>query len=204
MTESILGAYSQWLRTSSTLRWKGHVTHVVGNLVESAGPFCSVGESCEIEDAGGNRFPGEVVGFRGSTVLSMPLDKPQGIRFGDHIVTWGARPSLRVGPGLLGRVIDARGNPLDSLGDYRATRTVPIDGAVPLPLSRVPITEPLACGIRAVDGFSGLWSRSARRDFRRQRRWQNHFSRHDDARHRGRLNRTCVSRRTWTRGGRFS
>ena len=153
MTDGILEAYSQWLRTSSTLRWKGHVNHVVGNLVESAGPFCSVGESCEIENASGDRFPGEVVGFRGSTVLSMPLDKPQGIRFGDHIVTWGARPSLRVGPGLLGRVIDARGNPLDSLGDYRATRTVPIDGAVPLPLSRVPITEPLACGIRAVDGF---------------------------------------------------
>ncbi|HEY6183340.1 MAG TPA: FliI/YscN family ATPase [Terriglobales bacterium] len=153
MNEGVLDAYSQWLRTSSTLRWKGHVTHVVGNLVESAGPFCSVGESCEIEDSIGNHFPGEVVGFRGSTVLSMPLDKPQGIRFGDGIVTWGSRPSLRVGPELLGRVIDARGNPLDSLGEYRAARTVPIDGTVPLPLSRVPITEPLACGVRAIDGF---------------------------------------------------
>jgi flagellum-specific ATP synthase len=153
MNEGVLDAYSQWLRTSSTLRWKGHVTHVVGNLVESAGPFCSVGESCEIEDSSGNRFPGEVVGFRGSTVLSMPLDKPQGIRFGDHIVTWGSRPSLRVGPELLGRVIDARGTPLDSLGEYRAARSVPIDGTVPLPLSRVPITQPLACGVRAIDGF---------------------------------------------------
>src|ERR1051326_4444660 len=153
MNEGVLDAYSQWLRTSSTLCWKGHVTHVVGNLVESAGPFCSVGESCEIEDSSGNRFPGEVVGFRGSTVLSVPLDKPQGIRFGDGIVTWGSRPSLRVGPELLGRVIDARGNPLYSLGEYRAARTVPIDGTVPLPLSRVPISEPLACGVRAIDGF---------------------------------------------------
>ena len=153
MTEGILDAYSQWLPHSSTLRWKGRVTHVVGNLVESAGPFCSVGESCEMEDSNGNLFPGEVVGFRGPAVLSMPLDKPQGIRFGDHIVTWGARPSLRVGPDLLGRVIDARGNPLDSRGEYRATRTVPIDGTVPLPLSRVPISEPLACGIRAIEGF---------------------------------------------------
>src|SRR3954451_3244238 len=153
MSEAILGAYAQWLHHSSTLRWKGRVTHVIGNLVESAGPFCSVGESCEMEDSNANRFPGEVVGFRGSTVLSMPMEKPQGIRFGDHIVSWGARPSLRVGPDLLGRVIDARGNPLDSLGEYRATRTIPIDGAVPLPLSRVPITEPLTCGIRAIDGF---------------------------------------------------
>ena len=153
MTEQILQAYSQWLSHSSTLRWKGRVTHVVGNLIESAGPFCSVGESCEIQDSSGNVFLGEVVGFRGSTVLSMPLDKPQGIRFGDQIVTWGARPSLRVGPDLLGRVIDARGFPLDGQGDYRATQTISIDGAVPLPLSRVPIDEPLACGIRAVDGF---------------------------------------------------
>ena len=153
MTEGYLDAYSRWLRTSSTLRWKGRVTHVVGNLVESAGPFCSVGESCEIEDSSGNLFPGEVVGFRGSTVLSMPLDKPQGIRFGDRIITWGAYPSLRVGPELLGRVIDAQGNPLDSLGDYRARRSVSIDGNVPLPLSRKPITDVICSGIRAIDGF---------------------------------------------------
>jgi len=153
MTEGHLDAYSRWLRTSSTLQWKGRVTHVVGNLVESAGPFCSVGESCEIEDSSGNLFPGEVVGFRGSTVLSMPLGKPQGIRFGDRIITRGTYPSLRVGPELLGRVIDSRGNPLDSLGEYRATRSVPIDGSVPLPLSRKPITEAIGSGIRAIDGF---------------------------------------------------
>jgi len=82
MTEGILDAYSQWLPHSSTLRWKGRVTHVVGNLVESAGPFCSVGESCEMGDSNGNLFPGEVVGFRGPAVLSMPLDKPQAICMG--------------------------------------------------------------------------------------------------------------------------
>ena len=54
MSEAILDAYSQWLHHSSTLRWKGRVTHVVGNLVESVGPFCSVGESCEMEDSNGN------------------------------------------------------------------------------------------------------------------------------------------------------
>ena len=153
MTSGILDAYSHWLEHSSSLRWRGRVTHVVGNLIESAGPFCSVGESCEIHDSRGNTFPGEVVGFRGSTVLSMPLDSPQGIRFGDEIVTRGSRPGMRVGPDLLGRVIDARGNPLDSMGEYRATRTVPVEGNVPLPLSRVPIDEPLTCGVRAVDGL---------------------------------------------------
>ena len=83
----------------------------------------------------------------------MTADKVRGVRFGDQIVTWGARPSVRVGPGLLGRVVDTSGNPLDGKGDYRATHSVLIDGSAPLPLDRVPIREPLSCGIRAIDGF---------------------------------------------------
>lgn len=153
MNAGHLDACRNWLPTCSTIRWRGRVTQVVGNLLESAGPFCSVGESCEIVSSSGATFPGEIVGFRGSNVLSMSLDKPQGIRFGDQIVTWGARPSLRVGQELLGRVIDATGQPLDYLGEYAATRTVPVDGSAPLPLDRTLIDEPLSCGIRAVDGF---------------------------------------------------
>jgi flagellum-specific ATP synthase len=75
------------------------------------------------------------------------------VRFGDQIETWGARPSVRVGPGALGRVVDTAGNPLDGRGEYRATHSVLIDGSAPLPLERVPIREPLSCGIRAIDGF---------------------------------------------------
>src|SRR5580698_4416777 len=153
MKPATLEPYANWLRSGSTLRWKGRVTQIVGNLVESAGPFCSVGESCEIVDSSGIRFPGEIVGFRGSNVLSMTLEEPQGIRFGDQIVTWGARPCLRVGPEMLGRVIDATGQPLDSMGEYRATKSKLIDGAAPRALDRTPISDPLGCGIRAVDGF---------------------------------------------------
>jgi flagellum-specific ATP synthase len=146
-------SYSRWLQNNSSVRWKGRITHVLGNLVESAGPFCSVGESCEII-SNGERRAGEIVGFRGTHVLSMPLDTPQGIRFGDQIVTWGARPSIRVGPELLGRVIDATGKPLDSLVEYRARRVIPVDQAAPLPLERKVIDESLGCGIRAIDAFA--------------------------------------------------
>ena len=52
---SPLDPYVNWLRSSSTVRWTGRVTQVVGNLVESSGPFCSVGESCEIVDSAGAR-----------------------------------------------------------------------------------------------------------------------------------------------------
>jgi flagellum-specific ATP synthase len=129
------------------------VSQVVGNLIESEGPFCSVGESCEIVGAAGRSYAGEIVGFRGSTMLSMSADTPQGVRFGDQIMTWGARPSVRVGPGLLGRVIDPSGNALDGKGEYRATHSVTIDGSAPLPLEREPIREPLGCGIKAIDAF---------------------------------------------------
>jgi flagellum-specific ATP synthase len=135
------------------VRWRGRVTQVVGSLVESEGPFCSVGECCEIHDSRGNVFPGEIVGFRGANVLAMTLENPQGVRFGDQIVTWGAQPSLRVGPELVGRVIDATGRPLDSQKEYRATTSMPINGMARLPLDRTLISEPLSCGVRAVDGF---------------------------------------------------
>jgi flagellum-specific ATP synthase len=83
----------------------------------------------------------------------MAVENPQGIRFGDRIVAWGTRPSIRVGSDLLGRVIDATGTPLDSKGEYRGERAVWVDGSAPLPLDRVPIREPLGCGIRALDAF---------------------------------------------------
>jgi flagellum-specific ATP synthase len=153
MTPSPFDPYVNWLRSGSTVRWQGRVTQVVGNLLESAGPFCSVGESCEIVDSGGTRLPGEIVGFRGSKVLSMSLEPPQGVRFGDQIATWGARPCFRVGSELLGRVVDATGQPLDQRGDYRASRALPIDGCTPKPLDRELIKEPLGCGVRAIDGF---------------------------------------------------
>lgn len=153
MSEQLLGAYLHQLETASVLRWKGHLSQVVGNLIESQGPFGFVGESCEIETVGGERYAGEIIGFRGSTVLSMAVDYPQGVRLGDGLVVWGARPSLRVGPEMLGRVIDPAGNPLDGQGEYRATKSVILDGSAPLPLDRVPIREPLGCGIRAIDGF---------------------------------------------------
>jgi flagellum-specific ATP synthase len=153
MNRSLLAPYTHYLDTGSTLRWKGRVSQVVGNLIESEGPFCSVGESCEITGAAGRSYAGEIVGFRGSTMLSMSADAPQGVRFGDQIMTWGARPSVRVGPGLLGRVIDPSGNALDGKGEYRATHSVTIDGSAPLPLEREPIREPLGCGIKAIDAF---------------------------------------------------
>ena len=149
----LLDPFFRRLGQISTWRSTGRVTKAVGFLVESDGPFCSVGECCEIVSADRQSHPGEVVGFRGRTVLSMPLDHPTGIRFGDQVVAHDVRPSLPVSEDLIGRVIDGSGAPLDSLGNYRAPDYLPLHGSPPQPLQRTPIHEPLACGIRAIDGM---------------------------------------------------
>jgi flagellum-specific ATP synthase len=149
----LLAPYFKRLESCSSLRWQGRVTQLIGQLVESEGPFCSVGELCEVVNADDRVFPGEIVGFRGSTVLSMPMARPGGIRYGDRVVTWGARPALRVGDGLLGRVIDGMGEPIDSLGPCDRRDSQIIDAIAPLPLERDLIREPIGCGVRAVDAF---------------------------------------------------
>src|SRR5438034_3179332 len=141
------------LEEFSALRWTGRVTKAVGHLVESEGPLCSVGEGCAILTEDGKSFSGEIVGFRGRTVLSMPLERPSGIRHGDRVVTRGTQPTLRVGPAMLGRVIDGTGKPIDHQAAYRAEEYWPLQGDAPMPLERTPIRSPLACGIRAIDGL---------------------------------------------------
>ena len=150
---NLLDPFFRRLEQISTWRSTGRVKKAVGFLIESEGPYCSVGECCSIVGADGREHPGEVVGFRGSTVLSMPLDRLDGLRFGDRVITHGARPSLPMGPDLVGRVIDGSGEPLDSLGSYRAEEYRPLYTRPTQPLDRTLIRTPLGCGIRAIDGM---------------------------------------------------
>ena len=137
MSTGDLGTYFQHLQEFTTWRWEGSVTKVAGQVVESEGPVCSVGEACEIVDKEGNSFPGEIVGFRGPNVLSMPLDKPSGIRYGDKIYTWGSTPAVGVGVELLGRVVDGNLKPIDNFGPCRPSDTWHLDHTAPSPMDRV-------------------------------------------------------------------
>ena len=148
-----LEPYFRSVADRSTTRWTGRVVKAIGHLVESEGPFSALGDCCEIVDSDGVAREGEIVGFRGPTVLSMPLSPPHNIRYGDAIISWGEKPSVRVGAGLLGRVIDGTGHSIDSGPDYSASARWPLRNTGPLPLERQPITEPLGCGVRAIDGF---------------------------------------------------
>ncbi len=151
--EQLLHAYFRRLEKRPAWRWHGRVLEATGQTIESEGPFCSVGECCEIFDREGRSHPGEVIGFRGPHVLSMTLDSPDGIRFGDTVAALGDMPRIDVGDDLLGRVLDAQGCPLDGGSRLRVKESWPLESVIPQPMDRVPIQTRLGTGLRAIDGL---------------------------------------------------
>ena len=150
---ALLGRYFSRLECRQPWRWRGHVLESVGQTIESAGPPVSVGECCEIEGRLGRAHRAEVIGFRGSNVLSMPVETTEGIRFGDAVWAQGTMPEIEAGPALMGRVLDALGSPIDEGRLPAAAATLPLDGSVRSPLDRVTISEPIGTGIRAIDAM---------------------------------------------------
>src|SRR6185503_7040047 len=132
----------------------GHVTRVVGLLVESRGPVASVGEICEVRpQRGGQALLVEVVGFRDGRLLSVPLGDTSGISSGDRILARGASLTIPCGPELLGRVLDGLGRPIDGRGPISASGRVPLKTPAMNPMDRDPIAEPLGTGVRAIDSL---------------------------------------------------
>ena len=153
MQEANLHAYFGALATRPAWRWTGRVVQANGQTVESEGPLCSVGESCEVIGTNGLRQPSEVIGFRGAHVVSMPLDATQGIQYGDGVRALGASPTIAVGEQMQGRVLDALGRALDGRGASGARVAWPLDGVPPMPMERKPICEALGTGVRVIDGL---------------------------------------------------
>src|SRR5262245_33403489 len=141
------------VETITTIPRKGKVVELIGLLVESRGPSAAVGEFCEICTADGRAVRAAVVGFRNGNVLSIPMEETGGIRLGDTVVARGAQARLRVGPDLLGRVLDGFGEPADGRGRVIGSQSYDLYATPPDPLTREPITQPIATGIRAVDSL---------------------------------------------------
>jgi len=149
----LLDHYFARLERGQTWHWRGQVLESVGQTIESSGPLASVGECCQIKDQFGNPHQAEVIGFRGSNVLSMPVETTDGIRFGDPVVALGISPEIEVGPSLMGRVLDATGHPIDEGKPPAVSLPLPLDGRVRSPLDRTPIRIPLGTGIRVLDAL---------------------------------------------------
>ncbi|HEX4756926.1 MAG TPA: FliI/YscN family ATPase [Terracidiphilus sp.] len=149
----LLGRYFARLERGQPWRWRGQVLESVGQTIESAGPLASVGECCEIEDQFSQIHLAEVIGFRGSNVLSMPVATTEGIRFGDRVTGLGITPEIEVGPALMGRVLNALGEPIDEGGRPAVSTAMPLERKARSPLDRAPIRVPLGTGIRVLDAL---------------------------------------------------
>ena len=133
----------------------GKVVQIVGLVIECNGPNVSMGELCYVhshfEDM--EPLPAEVVGFREGYVLLMPLGETNGIGPGCQVVSAQKVLQVKVGPELLGRVIDGLGNPIDGKGPILCQKEYPIQADPPAPLERPVIKDSLYVGVRAIDGL---------------------------------------------------
>ena len=96
---------------------------------------------------------GQVIGFNDQHTIVMPFGTTSGIRRGDPVVSLEFTQTVRVGPSLLGRVIDPMGRPIDDKGPLVDTMPRPLHPATIDPLERPLIDIPLATGIRAIDAL---------------------------------------------------
>ena len=153
MTGFDIAKYNTLLDKSYIMHY-GKVSKVVGLTVESVGPPCKLNDLCEIESKDKTtRVRASVVGFKDNRVLLMPFDSVDGIGLGATVRNTGDVLKVKVGYGLLGRVLDGIGRPIDESEDLSYEAEYPIDEQPPDPLKRKLIDEVLPLGVKAVDGL---------------------------------------------------
>lgn len=146
--------YAFALGATETIRAKGSVVQLVGLVIEALLQGVRIGELCYIRSQDKRRvYPAEVVGFKARRVLLMPLADIQGIGAGCEVVASGKLVAVKVGPRLLGRVVDGLGNAMDGKGPIIAETEYPLDNSPPNPIRRARITNIMPVGVRAIDAF---------------------------------------------------
>jgi len=146
--------YNKVVAETNLIKIYGQVTKVIGLVVEAQGIRPSIGEICSIYLSKDQEFvKAEVVGFNGDGILLMPLGELKGISPGDQVIPLGKKLSVKVGPELLGQVLDGLGCPVDE-DNYSLPKDEGfIDRQPPNPLKRKPIKTTLRTGIKAIDAF---------------------------------------------------
>lgn len=131
----------------------GRLTRVNGLLLEAVGCQLATGDRCHIECRDNHLVEAEVVGFHKDTLCLMPIEHASGLMPGARVMPIEGRYQIPTGLGLLGRVLDGLGQPLDDFGCIKHLPQVPLQFKTTNPLRRKPITEPLDVGIRAINAL---------------------------------------------------
>ncbi|WP_396654889.1 flagellar protein export ATPase FliI [Mesobacillus jeotgali] len=133
----------------------GRVKRVVGLMIESQGPESSIGDVCFIHvgTKKKRKIQAEVVGFKDESVILMPYTSIHDISPGSLVETTMKPLEIKAGPGLIGKVVDSLGVPLDQTSLPKGLAAVPTEQDPPNPLSRPPISEPIEVGVRMIDSL---------------------------------------------------
>jgi flagellum-specific ATP synthase len=127
-----------------------------GLMLEAEGFSHPLGTSARVMTSGGGFVRGEVVGFRGDRSLILPFDSDAPIAAGSRVEPDGHGGLAICGPALLGRIIDAHGEPLDGRGPIAGHLTWPLAGKQSNPLHRGRVTKAIDIGVRALNGLLTL------------------------------------------------
>ncbi|MBM7608358.1 flagellar protein export ATPase FliI [Ureibacillus composti] len=140
-----------------TFKKFGKVTRVVGLMIESQGPESSIGDVCKIHvnspKNGHQIILAEVVGFNDENVVLMPFTSLREISIGCLVEGTGSPLEVKVGPELIGKVLDSMGNPIDGSTLPKGLVTVPTENDPPNPFTRPPINDQIEVGVKAIDGM---------------------------------------------------
>jgi flagellum-specific ATP synthase len=129
---------------------KGTVADVVGLGIRVEGVRAGIGDLVEVEASAGV-LPAQVVAVHRSGLTCMPLGTTAGVSAGDPVAATGGAPSVPAGFGLLGRVVDALGRPMDGGPALTDVQPVPLQASAPNPLHRKRVDQALQTGVRALD-----------------------------------------------------
>ncbi len=148
-----LGHYAERLAEPPPVIVEGKLTRMVGLTLEAVGCEAAIGDRCVVMNRGGERVDTEVVGFAGESLFLMPTGNTRGLAPNARVIPCGGSGEIPVGPGLLGRVIDGAGNPIDGRGALRLDGRHPLAGVPVNPLDRAPIREAIDVGVRSINAL---------------------------------------------------
>src|SRR5438067_54383 len=150
-----LSRYHQLVKETALVRVRGRVTELTGLVIKASVPNVRVGEMVEIKSRAtrGMALRAEVVGFQGDEVMLMPLGDLTGIGPDCEVVPTGRPLTIRVGDGLLGRVLGGLGQPIDGKPLPDGLIEWSVDRDCPDPFTRQRIEHPLPLGVRCIDGL---------------------------------------------------
>ncbi len=149
-----LEKYYRAIEMADSVKVIGKVIQVVGLILEAQVQGVSIGDLCIINiDKGKATTYAEVVGFKEGRVLLMPLGTTAGISPGSEVLAAGHPLKVKVGPAVLGRVLNGLGDPIDDKGPLISDHERSLDADPPDPVKRPRVTEILRVGVRAIDGL---------------------------------------------------